>query len=148
MLRNVVVARFVASALPKAIKENTAHHALIAFHTSVLLEYISRAKALDDASLVFLLPAMLEPLLESAVRANILTKDVVVSALFHTLLTGDTDVCLALQLRATLCFITKMRPSEPCGQSDPRCDGILLVKSGTATVHQRYYICAQPARST
>jgi len=83
MLRNVVVARFVASALPKAVKEKTAHHALTAFHTSVLLEYVSRAKVLDDASLVFLLPAMLEPLQESVVRSDTLTKDVVVSALFR-----------------------------------------------------------------
>jgi U3 small nucleolar RNA-associated protein 10 len=82
MLRNVVVARFVASALPKAVKEKTVHHALIAFHTSVLLEYVSRAKALDDVSLVFLLPAMLEPLQESVVRSDTLTKDVVVSAPF------------------------------------------------------------------
>ena len=82
MLRNIVVARFVASALPKAIKERTAYHTLIAFHTSVLLEYISRTKTLDDAALVFLLPAMLEPLQESALRADSLTKDAVVSAPF------------------------------------------------------------------
>jgi hypothetical protein len=85
MLRNVVVTRFVASALPKAIKERTAYHALIAFHTSVLLEHISRTKALDDASLVILLPAMLEPLQESALRADSLTKNLVVSAPFHPL---------------------------------------------------------------
>jgi U3 small nucleolar RNA-associated protein 10 len=85
-LRNVVVARFVASALSKSIKERTTHHALIAFHTSILFEYISRAKLLDDAALVFLLPAMLEPLQESAVRVDALTKDVVVSALFRPLL--------------------------------------------------------------
>ena len=81
MLRNVVVTRFIASALPKAIKEKTAHHTLIAFHTSVLFEYISRANALDDAALVILLPAMLEPLQESAIRADVLTKDVTVSVL-------------------------------------------------------------------
>ena len=78
MLRNVVVARFVASALPKVI-EKTAHHTLIAFHTSVLFEYISRAKALDDAALVVLLLAMLEPLQESAIRADVFTEDVTVS---------------------------------------------------------------------
>ena len=81
MLRNVVVTRFIASALSKAIKEKTAHHTLIAFHTSVLFEYISRANALDDAALVILLPAMLEPLQESAIRADVLTKDVTVSVL-------------------------------------------------------------------
>jgi len=79
MLRNVVVARFVASALPKAVKGKTAHHTLIAFHTAVLFEYITRAKALDDATLVVLLPAMLEPLQDSAMRADALTKDVTVS---------------------------------------------------------------------
>lgn len=79
MLRNVVVARFVASALPKAVKEKTTHHALIAFHTAILFEYISRSKALDDATLVVLLPAMLEPLQESAIRTDALTKDITVS---------------------------------------------------------------------
>jgi hypothetical protein len=135
MLRNVVVARFVASALPKAIKERTAHHALIAFHISVLLEYISRAKALDDVALVFLLPAMLEPLQESVLRADSLTKDVVVRAPFHfPSLTFDSNLCVALQLCVTLCSITKMPLAEPRDQSDPRCNGILLAKSGTATV--------------
>ena len=79
MLRNIVVARFVASALPKAIKEKTTYHTLIAFHTAILLEYISRSKALDDAALVVLLPAMLEPLQEGAIRTDALTKDVAVS---------------------------------------------------------------------
>jgi U3 small nucleolar RNA-associated protein 10 len=94
MLRNVVVTRFIASALPKVIKEKTAHHTLIAFHTSVLFEYISRANALDEAALVILLPAMLEPLQESAIRADVFTKDVTVSVLLcpHHSLTNDADV--------------------------------------------------------
>ena len=79
MLRNIVVARFVASALPKVIKGKTTHHTLITFHTATLFEYISRSKALDDAVLVVLLPAMLEPLQESAIRTDALTKDVTVS---------------------------------------------------------------------
>jgi U3 small nucleolar RNA-associated protein 10 len=79
MLRNIVVARFVAAALLKTVKGKTTHHTLIAFHTAILFEYISRSKALDDAALVVLLPAMLEPLQESAIRADTLTKDVTVS---------------------------------------------------------------------
>jgi len=79
MLRNTVVARFVAFALPKAIKGKTTHHTLIAIHTAILFEYISRSKALDDGALVVLLPAMLEPLQESAIPADALTKDVTVS---------------------------------------------------------------------
>ena len=79
MLRNLAVARFVASALPKAIKGKTTHHTLIASHTAIIFEYISRSKALDDAVLVVLLPSMLEPLHESAIRADAFTKDVTVS---------------------------------------------------------------------
>jgi U3 small nucleolar RNA-associated protein 10 len=81
MLRNVALSRFVASALPKAVKEQTVHRALVAFHTAVIFEYLSRIKALDDDILAFLLPAMLEPMQVSAARADGLTKDVVVSAL-------------------------------------------------------------------
>ncbi|KAH9044915.1 hypothetical protein EDB83DRAFT_2406035 [Lactarius deliciosus] len=78
MVRNVAVARFVASALPKAVKDRTAHRALVAFHTAALFEYISRIKAPDDGVLAFLLPAMLEPLQQNAAHAG--TKDVVLSS--------------------------------------------------------------------
>ena len=84
MVRNVVVARFVASALPKAVKSRTAHRALVAFHTAALFEYISRIKAPDDGVMAFLLPAMLEPLRHNAAQAG--AKDVVVSAPFLFLL--------------------------------------------------------------
>jgi len=80
MQRNIVVARFVASAFPKALKGKATHHTLIAFHTAILFEHISRSKALDDVALVVLLPAMLEPLQESAIRTDTLAKDVTVSA--------------------------------------------------------------------
>ncbi len=82
MVRNVAVARFVASALPKAVKNRTAHRALVAFHTAALFEYILRIKAPDDGILAFLLPAMLEPLQHNSAQAG--TKDVVVSAPFHS----------------------------------------------------------------
>ncbi|KAI9435473.1 hypothetical protein H4582DRAFT_1969649 [Lactarius indigo] len=78
MVRNVAVARFVASALPKAVKGRTAHRALVTFHTAALFEYISRIKAPDDDILAFLLPAMLEPLQQNAAQAS--TKDVVLSS--------------------------------------------------------------------
>ncbi|KAH9054895.1 hypothetical protein EDB87DRAFT_1644309 [Lactarius vividus] len=78
MVRNVAVARFVASALPKAVKNRTAHRALVAFHTAALFEYLSRIKAPDDGVLAFLLPAMLEPLQQNAAQAG--TKDVVLSS--------------------------------------------------------------------
>jgi U3 small nucleolar RNA-associated protein 10 len=84
MVRNVAVARFVASALPKAVKDRTVHRVLAAFHTAALFEYISRIKSPDDGVMAFLLPAMLEPLQHNAAQAG--TKDVVVSAPFHPFL--------------------------------------------------------------
>lgn len=84
MVRNGAVARFVASVLPKAVKDRTAHRALVAFHTAALFEYISRIKAPDDGVMAFLLPAMLEPLQHNATQAG--TKDVAVSAPFHCFL--------------------------------------------------------------
>ncbi|KAH8987299.1 hypothetical protein EDB92DRAFT_1876367 [Lactarius akahatsu] len=78
MVRNVAVARFVASALPKAVKDRTAHRVLVAFHTAALFEYISRIKSPDDSVLAFLLPAILEPLQQNAAHAG--TKDVVLSS--------------------------------------------------------------------
>ena len=84
MIRNVAVARFVVSALPKAVKNRTAHRALVAFHTAALFEYISRVNAPDDGIMAFLLPAMLEPLQHNAAQAG--TKDVVVNAPFHSFL--------------------------------------------------------------
>ncbi|KAH9989552.1 hypothetical protein BJV77DRAFT_1069406 [Russula vinacea] len=57
-----------------------------------LFEYISRAKALDDAALVVLLPSMLEPLQESAIRADALTKDITLSS--YVLLSALSQKCV------------------------------------------------------
>ena len=110
MVRNVVVARFVASALPKAVKHRTAHRALVAFHTAALFEYISRIKAPDDGVLAFLLPAMLEPLQHQAG-----TKDVVVSALSHPQL-GISQAFSAFKLCAPLSAVTKSCTAGSCHQ--------------------------------
>ena len=120
MLRNVVVARFVASALPKVIKEKTAHHTLIAFHTSVLFEYISRAKALDDAALVILLPAMLEPLQESAIRADVFTKDVTVSMSLYPY--PSLIMCYVYQLSS---YVLLSALSQKCVLQNPAVKVIL-----------------------
>ncbi|KAI0295094.1 armadillo-type protein [Multifurca ochricompacta] len=92
MLNNVPVARFVASALPTAVKEKTVHRTLVAFHTAALLEYISRIKTLSDDLLAFLLPAMLEPLQDSAAQADAITKDIVLSS--YVLLSALSHHCV------------------------------------------------------
>jgi hypothetical protein len=142
MVRNVVVARFVTSALPKAVKHRTAHRALVTFHTAALFEYISRIEAPDDGVLVFLLPAMLEPLQHQAG-----TKDVVVSAPSHSYL-QFSQACSAVQLCAPLSAVTKSRTAGPCHQSHSRCDGLRLLESGTTAVRQCRVVGPKSTRST
>jgi hypothetical protein len=62
MLRNLEVARFVVALLPSAIKEGHSHRVLLAFSAACLHEFIKRTKSLDEGTLAFLLPALLEPL--------------------------------------------------------------------------------------
>lgn len=62
MLRNSDVARFVASLLPSAIKEGSVHRVQLAFNAATLHEFIKRSKSLDEGTLAYLIPALLEPL--------------------------------------------------------------------------------------
>ncbi|KAJ3564821.1 hypothetical protein NP233_g8044 [Leucocoprinus birnbaumii] len=62
MLRNSDVARFVTSLLPTAMKEGRSHRVLLAFNAATLHEFISRSKILDEGTMAYLLPALLEPL--------------------------------------------------------------------------------------
>ncbi|KAH6904492.1 hypothetical protein BKA70DRAFT_1373519 [Coprinopsis sp. MPI-PUGE-AT-0042] len=62
MLKSVDLARFITLLLPVAIKEGRAHRTLIAFNAATLNEFIKRNKALEEGTVAFLLPALLEPL--------------------------------------------------------------------------------------
>ncbi len=64
MISKPEVARFAVSILPATLRDHAAgvHRALIAFHAGVSLEYIAKAKALDENVMTFLLPAAMEPL--------------------------------------------------------------------------------------
>lgn len=62
MLVNADVARFVASLLPEAIKNGYVHQTLLAFNAATLHDFIFRAKSLDEGTVAFLLPGLLEPL--------------------------------------------------------------------------------------
>ncbi|KAI9454082.1 hypothetical protein F5148DRAFT_1378333 [Russula earlei] len=66
---------------------------------------VARAKTLDDASLVFLLPAMLEPLQESAICADAFTKDIVLSS--YVLLSALSQKC-TLQSSAIKVILNSM----------------------------------------
>ncbi|KAG5336970.1 hypothetical protein C0989_011380 [Termitomyces sp. Mn162] len=58
------VSRFVTSLLPlpSALKENRSHRVLLAFNAACLHDFVSRSKALDEGTVAYLLPALLEPL--------------------------------------------------------------------------------------
>ncbi|TFK24886.1 hypothetical protein FA15DRAFT_669091 [Coprinopsis marcescibilis] len=62
MLRNGDVARFVAALLPDAVKEGRVHRTLLAFNAATIHEFIKRSKSLDEGTVAFLLPSLLEPL--------------------------------------------------------------------------------------
>lgn len=62
MLRNTELARFVTSLLPRAIKNGFSHRVLLAFNAATLHEFITRSKVLDEGTIAYLLPALLEPL--------------------------------------------------------------------------------------
>ena len=62
MLQNTDVARFVASLMPSAIKKNCVHRVLLMFNAACVHDFITRNKSLDEGTVAFLLPALLEPL--------------------------------------------------------------------------------------
>ncbi|KAF8797612.1 hypothetical protein BYT27DRAFT_7204423 [Phlegmacium glaucopus] len=62
MLKNTELARFVTSLLPTAIKNGFSHRVLLAFNAAALHEFITRSKVLDEGTMAYLLPALLEPL--------------------------------------------------------------------------------------
>lgn len=62
MLRNSDVARFVTSLLPTAMKGGFSHRVLLAFNAACLHDFILRSRVLDEGTLAYLLPALLEPL--------------------------------------------------------------------------------------
>lgn len=95
MLRNSGVARFVASLLPSAIKEGSVHRVQLAFNAATLHEFIKRSKSLDEGTLAYLIPALLEPLQQKSPTP---TKDTIVSFLSST---GDAEFQSVSSLEVT-----------------------------------------------
>ncbi|KAG6868786.1 hypothetical protein C0993_010713 [Termitomyces sp. T159_Od127] len=84
MLRNTDVSRFVTSLLPSALKEKRSHRVLLAFNAACLHDFISRSKALDEGTVAYLLPALLEPLQSTPpIKDAILGSYVLLAALSH-----------------------------------------------------------------
>ena len=55
-------ARFVASLMPSAVKKSRVHRVLLMFNAACLHDFITKSKSLDEGTVAFLLPALLEPL--------------------------------------------------------------------------------------
>lgn len=88
MLKNSDFSRFVANLLPAALREGGtgAYRGLVAFHTSILLDFIAKNEGLDEGTAAFLLPASMEALqikpgAESRTKAVILQESIVRSTL-------------------------------------------------------------------
>ncbi|KAI0031465.1 hypothetical protein K488DRAFT_52013 [Vararia minispora EC-137] len=93
MLRSVDVTRFVASLLPSAAKAGHAHRTLVSFHTGVLLDFISRSKAMDANNSAILLPSIIESMKAvSGKSENVaLSKDIILSG--YLLLAAFSQKC-------------------------------------------------------
>lgn len=82
MLRNSDVARFVTSLLPSAMKDGFSHRVMLAFNAACLHDFILRSRALDEGTLAYLLPALLQPLQHTPnVRDATLGSYILISAL-------------------------------------------------------------------
>lgn len=75
MLKNSDASRFITSLLPSALKGGYTHRTLLAFNAATLHDFIARSKTLDEGTLAYMLPALLEPLQH---RADIPLKDAIV----------------------------------------------------------------------
>ncbi|ESK96722.1 u3 small nucleolar RNA-associated protein 10 [Moniliophthora roreri MCA 2997] len=83
MTKNTVAARFIASLLPNAIKEERAHRTLIAFNAATLCDFITRSKSLDEGTLAYLLPALVDPLQIESPKEAILGSYILIATLSH-----------------------------------------------------------------
>ena len=80
------MARFITSLLPDAIRGGYTHHTLLAFNAACLHDFIVHSKTLDEGTLAFLLPALLEPLLSRSSEVEPSPKDSIVSSIPRLLL--------------------------------------------------------------
>ncbi|KZT23010.1 hypothetical protein NEOLEDRAFT_1180414 [Neolentinus lepideus HHB14362 ss-1] len=77
MIRNSDLSRFVTSLLMTGIEHESAHRALVAFHTGILIEFIAKSKSLSAGELAFILPALLVPLQKIDSQQTPYLKDIV-----------------------------------------------------------------------
>ncbi|KAH9920883.1 armadillo-type protein [Epithele typhae] len=99
MVTKPEVVHFTAGILPVVLKDHSSgmHRALIAFHTGSLLEYIAKAKTLDENTMTVLLPAAVDPL---QIASG--TEQVVRPAVMQEVVLGSYLVLAALSQKTRL----------------------------------------------
>ncbi|KAG6857013.1 hypothetical protein H0H87_010685 [Tephrocybe sp. NHM501043] len=111
MLRNTDVSRFVTSLLPSALKEQRSHRVLLAFNAACLHDFISRSKAIDEGTVAYLLPALLEPFQSKTSTKNaILGSYVLLAALSHKC--RITPIALSVVLNAMTACAELVLPQQ------------------------------------
>ena len=88
MLKNDDVSRFVTSLLPTATKKGLNHRVLLAFNAATLHDFIKRSKSINEGTISYLLPALLEPLKP---KSKILSQDLVLGS--YILLASLSQKC-------------------------------------------------------
>ncbi|KAK0216141.1 armadillo-type protein [Armillaria fumosa] len=86
MFTNSDVSRFIANLLPAATKGGYSHRSLLAFNAAALHDFMLHSKVLDDGTLAYLLPALLEPLQHPSqfpTKDTILGSYILLSTLSH-----------------------------------------------------------------
>ncbi|KAL1725845.1 hypothetical protein EV714DRAFT_255460 [Schizophyllum commune] len=83
MRKNSVVARFISSLVPSAIPYGAAHANLIKFNVSVLRDFITLGKTLDEGAIAHLLQAILAPLQSNTSRDAVLGSYILLASLSH-----------------------------------------------------------------
>jgi hypothetical protein len=110
MLHDPAVLRFALALLPAALRADAAHRTLVAFHTAVIVQYLSRAAdaaartGMDEGVLAAIVAALLAPLelAPDAGGASGVRRDAAVGHTFLLFRTHVDDVCVSSRLTRPL----------------------------------------------
>lgn len=133
MLRVPDAARFAVALLPTALKKGYVHRTLIAFNAACMHEFLSRSAVLDEGTVAYVLPALLEALSQ---RAEQPSTEAIVRTLTHRLwFSFNIASPKAWHLHPPWGSVPKMSPSSQGAQSYRRGYGGLREPRGDGAVY-------------
>lgn len=130
MLKNNDVARFVTSLLPIALKRRAASPVLIAFNAATLHDFIKRSKSLNEGTVAYLVPALLEPLQQKPKKLN---KDAVIGS--YILLASLSQKC-QISPAALKIVVNSMSICAHVVRADHYTSALIAVCQGQATLDE------------